>query len=146
MGWGNVAWLACACAYVVWAARLSWHDLSSRRLPDRLTLPAVPVAALASLYDDSFAAFAAGALIWSGGYAAVVVVKPGAMGGGDVKLALTLGGLTGWLAGMSGTLLAMVAAGILTAVAGVVTRRTALPHGPSMLIACAGATLGGPMT
>ena len=59
MGWGNVAWLACACAYVVWAAWLSWHDLSSRRLPDRLTLPAVPVAALASLYDDSFAAFAA---------------------------------------------------------------------------------------
>lgn len=104
------------------------------------------MAALASLYDDSFAAFAAGALIWSGGYAAVVVVKPGAMGGGDVKLALTLGGLTGWLAGMSGTLLAMVAAGILTAVAGVATRRTALPHGLSMLIACAGATLGGPMT
>lgn len=103
------------------------------------------MAALASLYDDSFAAFAAGALIWSGGYATVGVVKPGAMGGGDVKLALTLGGLTGWLAGLHGTLLAMIAAGTLTAAAGAVGGRKALPHGPSMLIACAGAALGGPM-
>lgn len=138
-------WAAAACAYAPWAARLAWHDLASRRLPDHLTLPAVPVVALCSLYDDSFAGFLIGALTWSGGYAAMGVVKPGAMGGGDVKLALALGGVTGWLAGIPGTLVAMIAAGLLTGAAGAAMRERTVPHGPSMLVACAGVALGGPM-
>ena len=60
---------------------------------------AVPMAALFSLHDAAFTAFAAGAAIWAVTYAAVAIVKQGAMGGGDVKLALTLGGVTGWSAG-----------------------------------------------
>lgn len=150
MGWGidSESAFVCAvfwCAYVPWAAWLSWHDLVSRRLPDRLTLPAVPMAALFSLHDAAFTAFAAGAAIWAVTYAAVAVVKQGAMGGGDVKLALTLGGVTGWSAGLPGTLAAMIAAGLITGALGLVRRKGAMPHGPSMLLACAGVALGGPM-
>lgn len=50
------------------------------------------------------------------------VVKHGAMGGGDVKLALALGGATAVAAGVPGTLLAMVIAGLLTGIAGMLVR------------------------
>ncbi|MFD5867023.1 prepilin peptidase [Corynebacterium sp. NPDC060344] len=141
MGMGALFW----CMYAGWALWLSWHDVASRRLPDRLTLPAFPVAAAFSLDDAAFAAFLCGAAIWAVGYGAVGVVKPGAMGGGDVKLALTLGGVAGWHAGVPGTLTAMIAAGMLTALAGLAWRKRAMPHGPSMLLACAGVALGGPV-
>ncbi len=145
MGPGDLSEAVFWCAYAPWAAWLAWHDLGSRRLPDHLTLPAVPVAALLSLHDAAFAGFLAGAALWSGAYAAVGVAKPGAMGGGDVKLALALGGIAGWSAGIPGTLAAMIAAGLLTAAAGAIARKRAVPHGPSMLVACAGVALGGPM-
>ena len=149
MGWGLSSgvfgWWPFWCAFVPWAAWLAWHDLSSRRLPDHLTLPAGAVAGLFSLYDGSSTAFTLGAMTWAGAYGAVGVVKHDAMGGGDVKLALALGGATAVAAGVPGTLLAMVIAGLLTGIAGMLARRPTLPHGPSMLVACAGVMLGGPM-
>lgn len=32
------------CALVAWSVALAWHDFRDHRLPDRLTLPAIPVA------------------------------------------------------------------------------------------------------
>jgi len=68
---------------------LSGADLIARRLPDALTLPAYPVvavllgaAALGAGDTGPLARAAAGAVLWAGGYAAVRLVAPGALGGG----------------------------------------------------------------
>lgn len=123
---------------------LSAADLVARRLPDALTLPAYPVAGLlagvaAVGVGDAqpLVRAVAGALLWAGGYAAVRLAAPSALGGGDVKLAGSLGALTA-AASWSGLLVAVLAATALTAaVAGparLLGHRT-VPHGPAMLVA-----------
>ncbi|MGB6163669.1 MAG: prepilin peptidase [Pseudonocardiaceae bacterium] len=123
---------------------LSGADLIARRLPDALTLPAYPVvaallgaAALGAGDAAPLARGVAGAVLWAGGYAAVRVVAPGALGGGDVKLAGSLGGLTA-ATSWSGLLLAVLAASVVTAVAAAPARMLGyrdVPHGPAMLAA-----------
>lgn len=170
MGWGLASWpswpeiaswpdIAFWLTYAAWAAVLSHRDIALRRLPDALTLPALPVAVAAAVAGGEAAAFALGSAMWAGTYAVTGVVTPRAMGGGDVKLALVLGGLAGWSGGALAVAAAMAGAGLLTAAAGTVAaivrggrgkRRgpapgEGVPHGPSMLLACAGAMLGGPL-
>ena len=123
---------------------LSGVDLVARRLPDALTLPAYPLvasvlgiaAAGVGNVDPLFRA-AVGALLWAGGYAAIRLVSPGALGGGDVKLAGSLGALTA-ATSWSGLILAVVAAGTLTVMvavpAGMCGYRD-IAHGPAMLAA-----------
>jgi leader peptidase (prepilin peptidase) / N-methyltransferase len=76
-------------------------------------------------------------VLWAGGYAAIRLVSPRALGGGDVKLAGTLGALTA-ATSWSGLLLAVLTAGLLTATVAVPARLfgcTEVPHGPAMLSA-----------
>ncbi|MGH3853257.1 MAG: prepilin peptidase [Pseudonocardiaceae bacterium] len=123
---------------------LSSTDLIARRLPDALTLPAYPVvavlliiAAFGTSDTGLLARAAAGGLLWAGGYAAVRLVAPGALGGGDVKLAGNLGALTA-ATSWPGLLLAVLAASVLTAVAAAPARLLGyrdVPHGPAMLAA-----------
>lgn len=126
-----------------WAgALLSATDLIARRLPDALTLPAYPVAALlvgaAALGSgdaEPLIRAVAGALLWAGGYATVRLISPDALGGGDVKLAGSLGALTG-AAAWSGLLMAVLVASALTAaIAGParILGHREVPHGPAML-------------
>jgi len=66
-------------------------------------------------------------------------MNPAGMGAGDVKLALGLGALTGCF-GADVWLLAALGAPLLTAVIAMLRRAgTAVPHGPSMCVASAGA-------
>ena len=119
-------------------------DLVARRLPDALTLPAYPlvagvlgIAAIGAGSVDPLARAAAGTLLWAGGYAAIRLVSPGALGGGDVKLAGSLGALTA-ATSWSGLLLAVVAASTLTVMVAVPARMLGysdVPHGPAMLAA-----------
>jgi leader peptidase (prepilin peptidase) / N-methyltransferase len=119
-------------------------DLVARRLPDALTLPAYPlvagmlvIATIGAGNVDPLARAAVGTLLWAGGYAAVRLLSPGALGGGDVKLAGSLGALTA-ATSWSGLLLAVVAAGALTAIVAVPVRMLGysdVPHGPAMLAA-----------
>jgi leader peptidase (prepilin peptidase) / N-methyltransferase len=93
---------------------LGGADLIARRLPDALTLPAYPlvagllgIAALGAGNADPLGRAALGAVLWAGGYAAIRLVSPRALGGGDVKLAGTLGALTA-ATSWSGLLLAVL--------------------------------------
>jgi leader peptidase (prepilin peptidase)/N-methyltransferase len=123
---------------------LGGADLVARRLPDALTLPAYPlvlgllgIAAVGAGNIDPLVRAAAGALLWAGGYAAIRLASPGALGGGDVKLAGSLGALTA-ATSWSGLLLAVLAASVLTAMAAVPARMLGhpdVPHGPAMLAA-----------
>ena len=124
----------------LWMLALTVHDVRDRRLPNALTLPgSAAVLAWAAVTGRGPAA-AAGALALAGGYLAVHLVMRAAMGAGDVKLAIGLGALTGAF-GIAPWALAAIGAPLLTAVAGVLTRRRVLPHGPSMCAASALALL-----
>ncbi|HEX4249211.1 MAG TPA: prepilin peptidase [Pseudonocardia sp.] len=98
----GLGWLAVAAGAV---------DLVHGRLPDALTLPALPAALLLAvpLGGGAVARAALGAAALGGGYLVVRLVVPTALGAGDVKLAAPLGaalGAVSWPAVLVGALLA----------------------------------------
>jgi leader peptidase (prepilin peptidase)/N-methyltransferase len=130
---------------LAWAGvLLGTADVAVRRLPDALTLPAYPVVAVLLVvaaagvgHADLLVRALGGALLWAGGYAAVRLIAPAALGGGDVKLAGSLGALTA-ASSWPGLLLAVLAANALTAVVAGPARMCGyadVPHGPAMLAA-----------
>lgn len=118
-------------------------DLVHRRLPDALTLPALPAALLllAPHGPGAVARGLGGAGIAAGTHALVRWCAPRALGGGDVKLAAPLGAVlaaVSWAALAPAALLASLGTA-LVALVGVALRRVGrgdgVPHGPSMLLA-----------
>jgi leader peptidase (prepilin peptidase)/N-methyltransferase len=148
----GLGWLAVAAGTV---------DLIHHRLPDALTLPALPLALLllAPVGAEAVLRGLAGAGAAVAAYAALHLVAPAAMGAGDVKLAAPLGAVlaaASWPALALGAAVAALLSGGSAVVllgcgdhAAVVRggrarralagrcglRRVALPHGPSMLVA-----------
>lgn len=130
---------------------LAGIDLGCRRLPDALTLPSYPIAAVllgvAALDGAGGRALRAiaGMALLGAGYFVLAALRPGGLGVGDVKLSGVLGlylGWAGWSALLLGTLAAFTAGalvGLTLVAAGRATMTTALPFGPFML---AGALLG----
>lgn len=147
-------------AYLYLAAvglALALIDLDCKRLPDALTLPSYPVAAVllggaALLGSDSGDLLTAllGGLAMFALYFALAFAYPAGMGFGDVKLAGVLGMYLGWLgwgAWAVGTFLGFFLGGvfgiglILVKKGG---RKTAVPFGPFMLLGVLVAVLAGP--
>lgn len=147
-------WVAVALAAPPWwwigvplvlgwlAVLLTITDLAHRRLPDALTLPAYPVTAAllaVAAYGSGDGGLAArgllGAALWAGGYAAIRLIAPAALGGGDVKLAGSLGAVTAAVS-WSGLLLAVLTASVLTAAVAAAAApfgHRDVAHGPAML-------------
>lgn len=130
------AGVAGACV-LVWLLALSVYDIRERRLPNWLTVPGGLViigAAAVTGHGVSAVLGAAGLAVL---YLVVHLVAPAALGAGDVKLAVGIGGLTGAF-GYDVWVLAAIAAPLCTAVlaAGASIRRaeSAVPHGPSMCV------------
>jgi leader peptidase (prepilin peptidase)/N-methyltransferase len=130
-----------AVVVLVWLAVLSCYDIRERRLPNLLTLPGAGVILLTAAFAGRGSPALAGAGALTGAYLLVHLVAPAAMGAGDVKLAIGLGGLAGCF-GVEVWFLAALAAPLLTALLGAVAMVRgvrAVPHGPSMCLATAGA-------
>ena len=113
-------------------------------MPNALTLPGAGVILLACAVAAGVPALA-GAAALTGVYLLVHLMAPAALGAGDVKLAIGLGGLAGCF-GVEVWFLAALAAPLLTALWGVAARlfggagaAATVPHGPSMCVATAGA-------
>jgi leader peptidase (prepilin peptidase)/N-methyltransferase len=128
---------------LVWLAALSVYDVRARRLPNWLTMPgAAAVLAVAAVHGRGVPALL-GAVVLFAGYAVVHLVSPTAMGAGDVKLAIGIGGLTAAF-GSDVWLLAALGAPVLTAgwALVILVRRSekTVPHGPSMCLAAVMAT------
>lgn len=119
-----------------WLVALSCYDIRARRLPNVLTLPgAVAVLTGAAIAGCGGAALA-GAAALTVLYLLVHLWAPTAMGAGDVKLAIGLGGLAGCF-GIDVWFLAALGAPLLTAVVALLGRMRTVPHGPSMCLASA---------
>ena len=126
----------------VWMMALTVYDLRQRRLPNWLTLPGAAALVGAGVISGKGTAAALGAAALFGLYLVIHLLSPQAMGGGDVKLALGLGALTGTF-GADVWALAAIGAPLITAGYAVVVmlRRDGptVPHGPSMCLASAAA-------
>jgi leader peptidase (prepilin peptidase)/N-methyltransferase len=130
-----------ASLVLVWLAALSCYDVRQRRLPNALTLPGAAVILVAATVAGRGVAALAGAVALTAVYLLVHLLAPAAMGAGDVKLAIALGGLAGCF-GVEVWFLAALAAPLLTALVGVAGRlrgAATVPHGPSMCLATAAA-------
>lgn len=99
-------------------------DIRVQRLPDRLTLPSYPIlvtmlALPAVAYHDWGGLLRAvlGGVALAGAYMVLALVRPGQMGGGDIKLAglagLTLGWL-GWPTLIAGAALGFLLSGLVS--------------------------------
>ena len=137
-------------AALVWGLVLAFIDLDVRRLPDWLTLPALPIAAV--LLPRARPPPATGRRLARAaacaGIATLVVflvaalLSPGAegLGLGDVKLAGTLGGLlgwSGWWTALYGLLTGFILGGLVAAVLLVTRRadrRSHLSFGPALIV------------
>ena len=135
MGPGTVA---AGVAVVVWAVVLSAIDITRRRLPNALTLPGAAAILTGCALGGHGPAALLGSAALGGLYLAVHLADPAGLGGGDVKLAVGLGALTGAM-GAPVWVLAALGAPLLTAVAGIIAalrrRGGAVAHGPSMCAA-----------
>jgi leader peptidase (prepilin peptidase)/N-methyltransferase len=138
--------------FVAISVALALIDLDVHKLPNVIVLPSYVVALVlfgaASIISGDFAplvraviAMAALAIV----YFLMVLVYPGGMGMGDVKLAGVLGIYLGWV-GWGPVFVGALAAFILGGVFGIIlmlvgraTRKTGIPFGPWMLV---GAGLG----
>jgi leader peptidase (prepilin peptidase) / N-methyltransferase len=125
-----------------WLMSLCVFDVRQRRLPNFLTLPGAAVVVVAAFAAGRGGPAVAGAAALAGAYLLVHLVAPAAMGAGDVKLALGVGGLTGCF-GVDVWALAAVGAPLATGLWALVelirSGRSTVPHGPSMCVASAAA-------
>lgn len=136
-------WLLAALAVV-----LSVIDLRQGRLPDRLTLPAYPAAAVllgaAALAGPGgarrFLAALAGLAVAGLFFGLLALVSPAGLGWGDVKLAGVLGLYLGWVgavavaAGLAGAFVLASVTSLALIAAGRTTRKSQLPFGLFMLV------------
>ncbi|MGW7257028.1 prepilin peptidase [Streptomyces sp. NPDC054834] len=138
------------------AVLLAVVDLRVHRLPDAVTLPlagaALGLLALVALVPEhagDWLTALLGALVLGAGYFVLWLINPGAMGFGDVKLALGMGAVLGWygwptvmLGTFAGFLFGALYGGGLV-VARRAGRKTMIPFGPFLIAgAFAGVLIG----
>lgn len=131
------------------AVPLTAVDVAHHRLPDAITLPAIPLTLTVCAADrwwgsghgDVGRAAIAGVVV-GGLFLLLATVAPAAMGRGDAKLAFSIGialGYLSWPVVLLGLFVGFLA-GSLVGLTGVVTRRLALrsaiPFGPALLLGC----------
>lgn len=159
--WAGPVWVLPALLYLAAiSVALALIDLDTSRLPDAIVLPSYPVAlvllALGSANPGGEADWWAlvraviGGVAMFTAYLVTVLVKPGGMGLGDIKLAGVLGlylGWFGWGALAVGWFAAFVFGGVFSI--GLMAMRRAgrtsrIPFGPWMLLGAAFGIVVGP--
>jgi len=146
-GWVPALLVLAYVGFAVLSVVLAVVDLRSHRLPNRLVLPAYPVAlillgaaAVAAGDPAAIGRAALGGLLVFAFYLLLRMLQPGGIGGGDVKLAGLVGvllGFAGWEALAIGVFSGFLCGGIYSMVAITARRadrRTRVAFGPWMLL------------
>ncbi len=129
-------WLPVPLALAWLAVLLSTVDIRHSRLPDALTLPAYPLlAALLWVADANLLRALVGCLIFLAVHLTTHLLRPSALGGGDVKLSGAVGAVLGAVSWLALPLAAALASAI-TLTTALYRPKDNLPHGPGL----AGAT------
>lgn len=132
--WGLVPLGGAVVVIVAWALALMLIDEKSRRLPNHFTIPAAIGSVTGALINDPVLIL--GGVAWAGLYLLLGLIS-GGIGGGDIKLGVSLGILVVAAGGIVGWFIAVLAASMFTVLRALITSRRDIPHGPSMIIASA---------
>lgn len=127
---------------------LTFIDLEHKKLPNKITLPTF-FAGIGLLVIDALVAgeprdllgALIGVAIFGGLFELIGFIKPSGMGGGDIKLAYSLGMFLGYLGGVTITLVGMFLSflsggliGMLLLVVARGDRKTQIPFGPFLAL------------
>jgi len=141
VGIGNffaLGWYLLAAAVLIFIAAYDWVYGD---IPDEVSLPAIPIAVLASYFSftPSWSNSLIGLAVGGGLFLGIVLISNGRwMGGGDIRLGALLGALLGWqdvlltifLASLGGSIIGGALMYLKKA-----TGKTALPFGPALVAA-----------
>jgi leader peptidase (prepilin peptidase)/N-methyltransferase len=142
-GWHLPVYLAFVSSLIV----ITFIDLDFQIIPDRITLPWIPLGLLAGSFvaPDPFSrevmlgwsTSLIGAALGFGLFYLIAVVSRGGMGGGDVKFMAGVGALLGW----KGVLLTTFSGSLTGSVVGILLirlkgkgRKTKIPFGPFLTL------------
>lgn len=146
----GVGWEALAVAVFVSALLvITLIDLDYQIIPDRISLPGIPLAWLAAVGLGGLTWLDAtlGAVLPAALFLAVFFLSRGGMGLGDVKLVAMIGAFVGWQLALL-TILAAAISGSLVGVAMMVFqgkgRKTAVPFGPFLSLGAVVSLAWGP--
>ena len=109
-----------------WALALCWYDMKYQRLPDNLTMPVLCCLIIIAARMNYVALF--GGLVWFFLYFMIALLV-GGIGGGDIKLAPSLGIIIG-ADGIWPVFTAIFLAQMLTLVGAMVSNEPKYPTGP----------------
>jgi len=126
---------------------ISFIDLEFQIIPDKITLPGIPLGLIAGsfLLPDPFMlsdilgykASLAGVLVGGVGFYAIALVSRGGMGGGDIKMMAMVGAVVGWKAVLLVTFLGSLTgsvAGVFLMIVKGKGRKTKIPFGPFLAL------------
>lgn len=129
---------------LVWASALVYYDLYFHRLPDYLTLPAAAICVGWTIAQPDTRGILVAASVWPGLYLLQLWLphlsnsasnhQPG-LGGGDIKLAVSLGIVAAVAGGILAVLAAAGLAALVSLLAAVIVRRGFVAHGRAMILA-----------
>jgi leader peptidase (prepilin peptidase) / N-methyltransferase len=137
--------LAIFVVYIVALVLLLATDLDQRLLPDPITLPLIPLAALVTLagvnplvpFSELVFAVGAALVLPLGLYLLSIPYGAGAIGMGDLKLMISVGLLAGFMRAFLGLLTGALLSGVVVAALLAlrrVTLRTYIPFGPFLIL------------
>ena len=145
---GITFFTAVLCAFFWSLVVLTFIDLEHKKLPNKITLPTFFIGIALLVFDallrgeprDLLGALI-GVAIFGGLFEVIGFIKPSGMGGGDIKLAYSLGMFLGYLGGAAVTLVGMFLSFLSGALIGVILlvlsrgdRKTQIPFGPFLAL------------
>ena len=143
------AWLVLVGAgYAAFLIAIAVYDARHHRIPNVAIYPAILVATSVAFVrpDGPSWSFLLAGLSAAAFFIAIGAISPGAMGGGDTKLAALIGLVAGWPGVLVAVFIAFAvgaAVGLLLIAVGRLNRRQALPFAPALALGAAGAALAG---
>jgi len=116
-------------------------DLQRQIIPDAITLPGIVAGVLIGVGTGAWLDSVIGVLVGGGIFFVIILVQPGGIGGGDMKLGAMLGAFLGWKVLLFSLFVAVTVGGVLALAllaTGLRGRKDPIPFGP--FLALGGAT------